>query len=144
MNVFTNFIRKLNLRKRNIFIVEDNEVYAKALQAFIQTRFPDIGEIRIFNLGEMCLTELHRKPSIVIMDYFLNSKFEPAYNGLEIIKRIKAQRQRINIILLSAQEKLDVILEATIQYECSYVQKNEEAFNKVEQLINEIFNRKKD
>ncbi len=126
-----------------IFIVEDNEVYAKSLQTFIQARFPNIKGIKIFRIGEMCLMELHRNPSIVIMDYFLNSKYEEAENGLEIIKRIKALKPDTNIIVLSAQENFKVILESIKEYDCSYVQKDKEAFSNVEQFIKVILNRKK-
>ncbi|OFX34488.1 MAG: hypothetical protein A2X08_10285 [Bacteroidetes bacterium GWA2_32_17] len=142
MNIFTNFFKKITVCEKTIFIVEDNEIYAKSLQIFIQSRFPKIKEIIIFKIGETCLMELHRNPSIVIMDYFLNSKYEEADNGLEIIKRIKTQKPQTNIIVLSAQEKFDVVIEAIKQYDCNYVQKDQEAFNKVEQLIKN-FNQKK-
>ena len=125
--------------KKNIFIVEDNEVYAKSLQTFIQIRFPEIREIKIFSIGETCLLELHRNPGIIIMDYFLNSKYDSADNGLEIIKRIKTEKPKANIILLSIQEKLNVAVEALEEYGCIYVQKDQEAFHKVEQFIKAIF-----
>ena len=124
-----------------VFIVEDNEVYAKSLQTFIQSRFPDLKEIKTFRIGEMCLLELYRKPSIVIMDYFLNSKYPEADNGLEIIKRIKEQLPQINIIVLSVQKNFDVISEAIKEYDCSYVQKDQDAFYNVEKFIKTIFNR---
>ena len=129
----------MNIKKPiYIFIVEDNEIYARLLRTFIQIRFPDIKRIDIFRIGELCLIELYRNPNIVIMDYFLNSKYEKAQNGLEMIKRIKEQKPQTNIIILSAQEKLSVALEAIKQYDCIYVQKGHEAFNKIEQHINEI------
>ena len=46
MNKFIEFFKKTNQDKKIIFIVEDNEVYAKSLQTFIQTRVPDIKEIK--------------------------------------------------------------------------------------------------
>lgn len=118
----------------NVFIVEDNDIYAKSLQGFIITHFPDI-KIKIFPVGETCLTKLHLNPNIIIMDYFLNSKFGEAQNGLEIIKRIKAQNPQTNIIVLSAQEDYNVVLDAIKEYGCFYVQKDQKAFNKVEQMI---------
>jgi DNA-binding NarL/FixJ family response regulator len=86
--------------------------------------------------------ELHRNPTIVIMDYFLNSQYEQANNGLEIIKRIKVQKPETNIIVLSAQEDFQVVIDALKQYDCIYVQKNEDAFKKVKQFIHVIFKRK--
>ena len=89
----------------------------------------------------MCLLEMHRNPSIVIMDYFLNSKYEEADNGLEIIKSIKILKPKTEIIVLSIQQNFNLITEVVKQYSCSYVHKDQAAFNKVEQLIKEILNR---
>lgn len=136
MNKILSFFQKINPCKKTIFIVEDNEVYAKALKRFIQRRFNNIKEIVVFNTGETCLRDLNRNPKIIIMDYYLNSKNLNAHNGLEIIKRIKELKPSTNIIVLSSQEKFNVVLEAVKQYDCSYVQKDSEAFRKVQQLIN--------
>jgi DNA-binding NarL/FixJ family response regulator len=126
---------------KSIFIVEDNEIYGKSLQGFIQSHFPDIKEVEVFKIGEMCLMELHRNPGIIIVDYLLNSSFKEAHNGLEIIKRIKAAKPLTKIIVLSGQEKFDVILEAIKEYDCSYVQKDNESFEHVEMLIKEFLSK---
>jgi DNA-binding NarL/FixJ family response regulator len=125
-----------------IFIIEDNEMYARTLQTFIQARFPEIKEVKTFRIGELSLMELHRNPSVIVVDYFLNSKYEEAHNGLEIIRRIKAEKPLTHIIVLSAQEKFDVILEAIKKYDCSYVQKDKDAFQHVEKLIREFISQK--
>ncbi len=139
---FINIFKNVSSNKKIIFIVEDNEIYAKSLQLFIQTKFPQINEVKIFKIGETCLMELHRNPNIVIIDYFLNSKYEEASNGLEIIKRIKAIKLQTSIIVLSAQDKFDVAIEAIKKYDCDYVQKDIEAFEKVEKLIkNFLYNK---
>ena len=128
----------MNLEKKTIYIVEDNDLYAKSLQTFIQNRFPQLKEVKTFRIGELCLMELHNNPDIIIMDYYLNSKYQEALNGLEIIEQIKEQKPKTNIIVLSGQEKFNVVLEAIKQHNCLYVQKNQEAFNKVSEHIEEI------
>ena len=140
--MITNFFKNNKPDKKIIFIVEDNEAYAKSLQVLIKNRFPNVKEIKIFRIGELCLTEMHRNPNIVIMDYFLNSQYEEAQNGLEIIKRIKEQKPQTNIIVLSVQKDFNVVLEAIRQYDCLYVQKDSEAFDKVELFIKEILKNK--
>ena len=137
-----NFIKNNTPDKKVIFIVEDNEAYAKLLQVLIRNRFPKIKEIKIFSIGELCLTEMHRNPYIVIMDYFLNTQYDKAQNGLEIIKQIKAQRPLTNIVVLSAQKDYNVVLEAIRQYDCLYVQKDLEAFTKIELFLKEILENK--
>lgn len=138
--MLSNFFKIIVPKTKIIFIVEDNELYAKSLNTFIKIRFPKIKEIKNFRIGEMCLIEMHRNPTIVIMDYFLNSKYEEANNGLEIIKSIKILKPKTDIIVLSIQKNYNIITEAIKQYGCSYVNKDQWAFNKVEQLIKENFN----
>ena len=126
-----------NKNNFNVCIVEDNILYANTLHGFLRTRFPYM-KIKIFHTGETFLKELSQNPDIVIMDYFLNSKHEEAHNGLEIIKHIKAQKPETHIIVLSVQEKYSVMVESIGLYNCSYVQKDPEAFNKVAELITDI------
>jgi DNA-binding NarL/FixJ family response regulator len=138
-----NFLKKLispsSVKTKVIFIVEDNPVYAKTLEAFLKNKFPDVKEVKVFPVGEVCLMEIHRNPTVVIMDYFLDTKYADAETGLEIIKKIKAQKPQTNIIILSSQKELDVTHEAVKKYDCNYITKDEKAFAKVEALIKEIW-----
>ena len=140
VGVFTKLLNRISPRKKLIFIVEDNELYAKSLKGFLSTRFPSV-EIKTFTLGEACLSELHLNPSIIIMDHLLNSNNAGAATGLSIIKKIKALSASTNIILLSAQTELDVFVKALSEYGCDYLRKDDHAFSKVEQFIKTIFNR---
>ncbi|HEY0029394.1 MAG TPA: response regulator [Bacteroidia bacterium] len=137
----TNYFEQLSFEKKTVFIVEDNEVYSKLLQTFLQSRFPDI-ELKVFRIGEVCLMEMEmeRNPTIVIVDYFLNSKYPEAQNGFEIIMRIKELKPQTKIIVLSALEDIALITEAIAKNEYSYIQKGDDAFKKVEQCINELLN----
>ena len=132
-----------NDNKTSIFIVEDNNVYAKSLKTFIHSRFSAINDIKIFRIGELSLLELDHNPDIVIMDYFLNSKYHEANNGLEIIEQIKEKKPKTNIILLSSQEDFNIVIDAIRKYSCLYVHKDQQAFNKVEQIISGIINTEK-
>src|SRR4051812_8104129 len=119
----TNFFQNLTAEKKIVFIVEDNEVYSKMLQSFIQNRFPGT-EVKIFRIGEVCLIEMEmeRNPTIVIVDYFLDSKYPDALNGLEIIKRIKAIKPESKIIALSTLKNNDIVVETIKKQDCKYIQ----------------------
>ena len=142
MNIFINFYNKICLRKKIIFIVEDNRVYSKSLHGFLTTRFPN-SKIETFSNGEACLIELHKNPTIVIMDYLLNTDDTTAADGLSIIQKIKASSDKTNIILLSAQTDLDVFVKAISIYGCTYLKKDEQAFKKVDHFVKEIFHSSK-
>lgn len=127
--------------KINIFIVEDNKVYTQTLKANIENTFANKKfQIHSFETGEKCMEELITvKPQLVVLDFYLNSKYPNAADGLEIIKRIKAQGQQTTIIVLSMQKNIGVLRTAIEHYDCIYVQKDQNAFSKVEQEIRKVF-----
>ena len=79
-------IHVVNNNPKLIFIVEDNTIYAKSLQYFLEDRLHQ-PEIRLFSQGESCIENLHFNPDFIIMDYFLNSREYNALNGLKTIRR---------------------------------------------------------
>lgn len=125
-------------KTKNIFIVEDNEAYAKLLEGFLKTKFPEVNDIKIFSIGESSLMELYQNPSVIIIDHLLNSVQNDAATGLSIIKEIKNTTPAANVILLSAQKEFDVVSKTISKYGCKYVKKDENAFDKVEQLVKEF------
>jgi DNA-binding NarL/FixJ family response regulator len=125
-------------KTKTIFIVEDNAAYASVLKEFLKAKFPDVSEVKIFPLGEASLLELYQNPTVIIIDHLLDSVQSDAATGLSIIKIIKDTNPSANIILLSAQKEFDVVSETISKYGCKYVQKDEQAFNKVEQLVKDF------
>lgn len=139
MNFLKNLFKKKSPKSGIIFIVEDNPVYAKTLEKYIQSSFPEITEIKTFAVGETCLLELNKNPDIIIMDYFLDTKYLDAETGIEIIKKIRAQKPEIKILLLSSQSDIEVVHEAVKNYHCSYLRKDEQTFDKIEKILKEIY-----
>jgi len=121
-----------------VFIVEDSPVYANTLKIFLQSAFPQAREIKVFPVGETSLMELHRNPDLIIMDHFLDSKYPDAETGLEIIRKIREEKTDMNIIVLSSQKEIDVVIEAVKKLNCSYIKKDNDAFARIEEIAREI------
>ena len=121
-----------------IFIAEDNAMYAKTVQLFLKEKFPSAA-VEIFPVGELCIDNLHRNPDFVIMDYFLNSKFHDASDGLAMLKEIRAKSKHVHVIILSAQQDVGIAVDAMNEPKTNYVVKNEEAFGNLEKIIRAAF-----
>jgi response regulator of citrate/malate metabolism len=138
-----NFLKKLfkikSPKSGIIFIVEDNPIYAKTLEAFVRSCFPDTKEIIICPTGEICLSEFHKNPDVIIVDYFLDTNNQNAATGIDIIKKIRVEKSETNIIVLSSQKEIEVVLEAVKTYQCSYIKKDEQAFGRLEEILKEIY-----
>lgn len=138
MNLITKLFAKSTPKKYSIFIVEDNESYAKLLEEFLMLHFPKIYSIKKFTTGEECLKKIHQKPTIVILDHLLNKDQSGAETGLSIVKKIKEVNANTHVILLSAQTEIEVVSKTIAKYGGIYIKKNEEAFNKIEQKIKQF------
>lgn len=87
-----------------IFVVEDDEWYNRLLVHNLSLN-PDY-VIESFSNGKDCLNNLDKNPDVVTLDYRL-----PDMQGLEILKRIKAENEEIQVILISEQDEIDVVVE---------------------------------
>jgi two-component system OmpR family response regulator len=126
-----------NTKSGIVFIIEDNGVYAKTLAEYLKGCFSEIKEVKIFPVGETCLLELAKNPDLIIIDYFLDSKYPDAETGLEIVKKIRLEKPQTPIILLSSQQEIAVAKESIRKYNCTYIKKDQDAYTKVEAVIKE-------
>lgn len=138
-----NLFRKSTPKEYTIFIVEDNEVYAKLLEEFLLLHFPEIHSIKKFTTGEACLQESFQIPTVIIMDHLLNKNQSDAATGLSTIKKMKVANPNLNIILLSAQSEIEVVSKTIAKYGGIYIPKNDEAFEKIELQIRKFLKSEK-
>lgn len=116
-----------------IFVVEDNEWYNRLLVHNLSLN-PDY-EIESFTNGKDCLNNLHKKPDVITLDYRL-----PDLQGLEILKRIKAENEEIQVILISEQNEIEVVVDLLKYGAYDYIVKSNDIR---ERLLNTVQNIRK-
>jgi DNA-binding NtrC family response regulator len=126
-----------NPKKIKVFIVDDDDLFLKAL--VIQFRENPIYEVITFATGELCVEEIHNTPDIVILDYHLNSIEKNAMNGLKTLDIIKKINNEIPVIMVSAQDKIEVAVSCIHHKAFDYVVKSETAFVRLQKIIKAIF-----
>nr|WP_293836386.1 sigma-54 dependent transcriptional regulator [uncultured Arsenicibacter sp.] len=82
-----------------IFVVEDDVFYGTMLEYHL-TLNPDYSVVRFEN-GKALLNNLHRKPSVITLDYSL-----PDMNGEAVLKLVRKQLPDIPVIIISGQEDI--------------------------------------
>lgn len=118
---------------KKIFVVEDNEMMAMALEDFLTRE--TMHEVVLFGTGEDCLKQLRQQPDVVILDYNLNSENKDAKNGMQILEEIKRINKYIHVIMLSSQDAYGTALQTIRKGAEEYVIKDEDAFSKLVAII---------
>ena len=118
---------------KKIFIVDDDEMLTMAMSDYL-TRDSE-HEISVFDTGEDCINALIENPDVIILDYYLNSKFKQAADGLEILKMIRGKLPHVKIYMLSSQDSYMNAANAIDEGVNQYVIKDKEAFKKIKELI---------
>lgn len=127
--------------KIKIFLVDDDALFLKSLEIEFLQHADFI--IESFGTGESCLENLSHHPDVIILDYKLDGIDKNAMNGIDTLDRIKAVNPDIPIIMLSAQDKIDVAIDCMHHRALDYVVKSETAFLRLKKIITNVFRYKK-
>lgn len=129
-----------NLGPIKLFLVDDDVAYLKALEKeFLETA--DF-EIEMFATGELCLAKIDQNPDVVILDYELSAIDLDAMNGIDVLDEIKAFDPNIPVIMLSAQDEINIAVNCMHHHAFDYVVKSETAFLRLQSIITNIFHLK--
>jgi two-component system, OmpR family, response regulator len=130
-----------NEKRIKLFLVDDDAIFLKLLEIefFEHADFT----IETFATGELCLAALSHNPDVIILDYLLNGIEKEAMNGIETLDKIKVFDPDIPVVMLSAQDKIDVAIDCMHHKAFDYVVKSETAFMRLQKIITTIFHYKK-
>ncbi|MDP3829740.1 MAG: sigma-54 dependent transcriptional regulator, partial [Ignavibacteriaceae bacterium] len=88
-----------------VFIVDDELAISKLLAYWVRDKWNY--KIEVFYNGEDMLKKLSNKPDLILLDIML-----PGLDGIETLKRVKQFDENLPVIMLSAQGRIEVALEA--------------------------------
>ena len=122
-----------------IFIVDDDPF----INTLVVKRFTSEGyRIEAFENGDDCLKALIKNPDLIILDYFFVSDKKELMNGMEVFDKIKEIRPETPVIMLSGQDKGEIVLELARKGIDDYVIKDNNLIDNLEIAITEHFKRK--
>jgi DNA-binding NtrC family response regulator len=113
-----------------IFVVEDDPAYTKFIKYVLELN-PDY-EVEFYTTGKECLANLHRGPSVITLDYSL-----PDGSGEQFLEQIRQYDPNINVIIVSAQEKIGTAVELLKSGAYDYITKDQDTKDR---LLNSIHN----
>ncbi len=103
-----------------IFIVEDDVIYSEILKYHLSLS-PDF-LVDCFSTGTQCLNNLHKKPSLITIDFSL-----PDMSGKELLGKIRKITEETGIIIVSGQEDITTAVDLLKDGAFDYIVKNQDA-----------------
>ncbi len=91
--------------EKTVFIVDDEPAIAKLLTYWVKDKWGY--KVKTFPNGELMLQKIGENPDLILLDIML-----PGLNGLEVLKQVKQYNALIPIIILSAQGRIEIALDA--------------------------------
>ena len=119
-------------KKAKVFLVDDDSIFLKVLETQFQEKTKH--EVKTFSNGEDCLKNLEEKPDIIFLDYYLNPS-DPNQTGLKILDKIKKVDSKINVVMLSSQDSIEVAVNCLKHEAFDYIVKSEAAFMRAQKAI---------
>jgi DNA-binding NtrC family response regulator len=107
-----------------IFVVEDDPTYLKFLK-YVFGLNPDY-ETHYYLTGKELISHLHEQPDVVTLDYSL-----PDIPGEDVLKAIRDYDPSINVIVVSAQEKIGTAVNLLKMGAFDYIVKDQEAKDRI-------------
>jgi len=90
---------------KQVFIVDDEQSIAKLLSFWVKDKWGY--EVEIFSNSESMLKKINSKPDLILLDIML-----PGLDGIETLRRVKQIDEHLPVIMLSAQGRIDVAVDA--------------------------------
>jgi DNA-binding NtrC family response regulator len=119
------------MKKYKIFIIEDNKTEAMVMRlAFSGIKNLDP---HYFDSGAKILSNLEQNPDIVISDLNL-----PDMHGLDIIEKVKSYNPAIEVVVISAQDDVEVVSKAQDLGIFNYVVKSESCLVYIKKVIEDL------
>lgn len=122
-----------------IYIVDDDPF----INMLVVKRFTSEGyKLESFKYGEECLNALGKNPDLIILDYFFVNNEKEVMNGMEVFDKIKEAKPDLPVIMLSGQEKGEIVLELARKGIDDYIIKDNNLIENLNTAISELFSRR--
>ena len=118
-------------RMIKLFLVDDDlcslAVYQQGLESM------GYRNCQLFFSGRHCLDHIHQHPDIVFLDYHLDDM-----PGLEVLETIKRYNPSIQVVMVSGQGDVKVVMQALKRGAFDYLVKGDDELQKMEEVISRI------
>ena len=106
-----------------IFFVDDDKMMLNLMEYTFKCR--EGFEVKSYFSGEDCINNLKLNPELIVLDYYLGSDSEKSMTGLDILKKINENYDKIPVVILSREKDKETIAQFIKEGAMKYVIKDD-------------------
>ena len=125
---------------KQILIVDDDQEIRELLKEYLTRSGFDV--LAAAEGGEMYQHLASNTPDLIILDYYFTKPDASVMNGMEVFDRVKEIDPDVLVIMLSAQERGEIVLELARKGIDDYVIKDNNLIDNLNSSLTELFGRK--
>jgi len=92
-----------------IFIVDDDRIILNLLEYTFKSK--EGYEVKTFFSGEDCLQNMEMNPDLIVLDHLFYLHGDESMSGMETLIELKKRKSEIPVIILSAQDDMNLVKE---------------------------------
>lgn len=123
---------------RLIFFVDDDKMMLNLMEYTFKCR--DGYEVKSYFSGEECINNLHLRPKLIVLDYYLGDADSNSMSGYETLKKINQNDPGVSVIILSREKNPGMIQKFMEQGAKKYVVKDDYFIDTLIETIEKHFN----
>jgi two-component system OmpR family response regulator len=121
-----------------IFVVDDDPF----ITMLVVKRFASESyRLMAFDYGEDCLKAMNKNPDLIILDYYFHKANQEVMNGMDVFDKIKQINPDVPVIMLSGQDRGELVLELARKGIDDYVIKDNNLIENLNASIKELLGR---
>lgn len=120
-----------------IFFVDDDKMILNLLEYTFQSR--QDYDVVCYQTGEECLENLHKKPSLIVLDHILAGSGDNTLNGMDTLIEIRKINQEIPVVILTGQGDDELLSEFMDRGANRYLTKDDFFIDSLIEAIQQMF-----
>lgn len=114
-----------------LFVVDDDPMIANMYEQHLYNLGYE--NVSLFDNGQDCINQLILEPQVIFLDYQMDY-----LNGLDVLKKIKRFNPDIYVVVISAQEEMEVAINSLKYGAFDYIIKGKSDLTKIEEVLTRI------
>lgn len=123
-------------KELTIFIVDDNIAYLEMMKQTLSQN-PSY-DVYSFSNWKECISNLYRKPDLVIVDYYLEEENPDGKNGRDVLENIKEKQPQTEVAIISKDKRIELMSGLLHNGAKDLIVKDKEALHHIREVAHNI------